>query len=320
MFRLRGLAALCLALLTAVPALADDPLRNAVFVPNVAAFSPRGQATLAASTTSSSVALTAGVTAEVTNSGTVTAYLAFGAAGVTATTAGYPVPAGATVPIDVSSATYIAAITASGSATLAITTGYGQGYAISPAGSGGGGGGGAITAASGAYASGSLATGAGVDGWNLTEGAKSDSAWTTGSGSIVAVLKALDRDTLAPLAAGTNAIGSLNAAAKGQTSALATSLTLKSAAGVLYSYNVTPDATLSAAAWYILIFDATAVPSNGAVTPAKCYAEPAGQPRDGGTFSAGGVAFSTGITIAVSTTGCFTLTQSAHAFISGDYQ
>ena len=314
-FRLRGLAALCLVLLTAVPALADDPLRNAVFVPNVAAFSPRGQAALSVSTTASSVALTAGITAEVTNSGAATAYLAFGGAGVVATTSGYPVAAGDTVPIDVSSATYISAITASSSTTLAITTGYGQGYAISPAGSGGGGGGGAITAAAGA-----ISAGAGVDGWDLTQGAKADTAWTSGSGSVVALLKAIDRDTLLPLAAGTNSIGAINAAAKGQTSALATSVTLKSAAGTLYSYNVTPDSTLSAATWYILIFDATAVPSNGSVTPAKCYAEPAGQVRDGGTFAAGGVSFSTGITIAVSTTGCFTLTQSAHAFISGDYQ
>jgi hypothetical protein len=48
--------------------------------------------------------------------------------------------------------------------------------------------------ASGAYAAGSLATGAGVDGWNVTEGAKADAAWTSGSGSIVAILKAVDRD------------------------------------------------------------------------------------------------------------------------------
>jgi hypothetical protein len=45
--------------------------------------------------------------------------------------------------------------------------------------------------ASGAYSAGSLATGAGVDGWNLTEGTKADSAWTSGSGSLVAIGKAI---------------------------------------------------------------------------------------------------------------------------------
>ena len=48
----------------------------------------------------------------------------------------------------------------------------------------------AITAASGSIASGALASGAGVDGWNVTEGTKADTAWASGSGSIVALLKA----------------------------------------------------------------------------------------------------------------------------------
>ena len=43
--------------------------------------------------------------------------------------------------------------------------------------------------ASGAFASGSLASGAGTDGWNVTEGTKADAAWSSGSGSIVALLK-----------------------------------------------------------------------------------------------------------------------------------
>jgi hypothetical protein len=67
--------------------------------------------------------------------------------------------------------------------------------------SGGGGGGGAITAASGSYASGaissgafaagSLASGAGVDGWDLTQGAKADAVCGTDTGtcSVTSLLK-----------------------------------------------------------------------------------------------------------------------------------
>ena len=63
----------------------------------------------------------------------------------------------------------------------------------------GGAGGGAVTiastaVASGAYAAGSLAAGAGVDGWNLTEGAKADAACGTSNGtcSIAALIKYLN--------------------------------------------------------------------------------------------------------------------------------
>ena len=45
--------------------------------------------------------------------------------------------------------------------------------------------------ASGAIASGALASGAGTDGWNVTEGTKADSAWVSGSGSVIALLKTI---------------------------------------------------------------------------------------------------------------------------------
>jgi len=49
--------------------------------------------------------------------------------------------------------------------------------------------------ASGAYAAGSLAAGAGVDGWDLTQGAIADAAVTAGAtGSISAKLRSLSRD------------------------------------------------------------------------------------------------------------------------------
>lgn len=58
---------------------------------------------------------------------------------------------------------------------------------------------GSITASTSAFA----------DGSDVTQGTKADTAWTSGSGSIVSLLKAIDRDTLLPLATGSNAIGSI---------------------------------------------------------------------------------------------------------------
>lgn len=101
--------------------------------------------------------------------------------------------------------------------------------------------------------------------------------------------------------------------------ALASNKVVKSSAGNLYSFQVSADSTLSAAAWWIMIFDATSLPSNGAVTPAKCYAMPSGATSASYGWNSP-VAFATGITIGVSTTGCFSLTASVHAFISGDAQ
>ena len=106
---------------------------------------------------------------------------------------------------------------------------------------------------------------------------------------------------------------------KTSTAALAASLVVKATAGNLYSFEVSADSTLSAAAWWIMIFDATSLPGDGSVTPAKCYAFPSGVTSAAYAFPAA-VSFTTGIVIGVSTTGCFTKTASTHAFISGDYQ
>lgn len=100
-------------------------------------------------------------------------------------------------------------------------------------------------------------------------------------------------------------------------SALAANQVIKASPGSLYSFSVSADPTLSAAAWWVMIYNATSAPSDGAVTPVKCYAMPLGATTLGASFNSP-VAFSTGITIGVSTTGCFTKTASTHAFISGD--
>lgn len=103
------------------------------------------------------------------------------------------------------------------------------------------------------------------------------------------------------------------------TSALAANSVIKASAGNLYSFEVSADSTLSAAAWWIMIYNATSAPVDGAVTPLKCYAMPSGTTAFVSAFPTP-IAFSTGITIGVSTTGCFTKTASTHAFISGDAQ
>lgn len=106
---------------------------------------------------------------------------------------------------------------------------------------------------------------------------------------------------------------------KTTSSSLAANLIVNAAASSLYSFEVSADSTLSAAAWWIQIYDSTTAPTDGAVTPAKCYSMPSGSTNFSAGFGPAGPAFSTGIVIGVSTTGCFTKTASTHAFISGDY-
>lgn len=102
-------------------------------------------------------------------------------------------------------------------------------------------------------------------------------------------------------------------------SALCANQIIKGSAGNIYSFNVSADATLSGAAWWVMIYNATTAPGDGTVTPAKCYAMPSGTTSYSAAFPVP-VALGTGITIGVSTTGCFTKTASTHAFISGDYK
>ena len=115
---------------------------------------------------------------------------------------------------------------------------------------------------------------------------------------------------------------SLTAATPASSTALAGSKVVAAQAKSLFSFEVVLDSTAANAGAYVLIFNSTTDPADGAVTPLKCYYIPAnttGANTIGGTFAAGGVAFSTGITIALSSTGCFTKTETTHAlFISGD--
>lgn len=103
------------------------------------------------------------------------------------------------------------------------------------------------------------------------------------------------------------------------TAALAANKVVKASPGNLYGFQVSADTTLSAAAWWIMVYDATSAPVDGAVTPIKCYALPAGTTSLAASWPTP-LVLATGITIGVSTNGCFTKAASTHAFISGDAQ
>lgn len=96
------------------------------------------------------------------------------------------------------------------------------------------------------------------------------------------------------------------------TTAVASSLVLKASAGNLYSWQVTTGAT----AGYVLIFNAASAPADGAVTPQQCVVV-AANTTVGATFDNMPDRYSTGITMVFSSTGCFTKTASATAFMRG---
>lgn len=101
-----------------------------------------------------------------------------------------------------------------------------------------------------------------------------------------------------------------------QTSAAASSLAAKTSAGSVVSISGS-----AASGSYIMLFNATSAPSDGSVTPLKCW----GPMAAAGPFSlAWGVGpvltMSTGITVVSSSTGCFTKTATNAAFLSVEYQ
>lgn len=90
------------------------------------------------------------------------------------------------------------------------------------------------------------------------------------------------------------------------------SLVIKASAGNLYGINTVS----GAAAGYLMLFDATSAPADGAVTPVKCLTIAATSSLNI-AFNPP-LRFATGITAVFSTTGPFLKTISATAFISGD--
>lgn len=97
-----------------------------------------------------------------------------------------------------------------------------------------------------------------------------------------------------------------------RTTVAASSLVLKASAGNLYDWRVTSGAS----AGYVLIYNATTVPADGTVQPFDCIALAANSTVGSGS-SIVPERYTTGVVVAFSTTGCFTQTLSATAFIRG---
>lgn len=94
--------------------------------------------------------------------------------------------------------------------------------------------------------------------------------------------------------------------------ALESGRVLKASAGNLYMLSVSTSGT----AGYVMVFNSTTVPADGAVTPVICR-----QMATNSTLTISNsvlpARFATGISVAFSSTGCFTKTASATAFIEG---
>lgn len=326
--------------------------QTACFIQYGPGFNASGQTTLTATTSSSRVALpSTGATVVVSNAGPSTAYVALGGSTVTATTSSIPVISGFPVTLFATNTqTFLAGITASSTAVLTITTGSGVPNGASVGGTTSNGNvnltginGTAPSTTNPLYVDESLTGNFHTDliapltaGNNIIGQVKIVDVGGTNQATVKpASTASVDGDTRlvidspptgtlvsainGPIPAGTASIGTLNPATNAVTAALASSQVVKASAGTLYSFDVSADSTLSGAAWWVMVFNATSAPADGAVTPAKCYAMPSGATTLTAAFAPGGTAFSTGITIVTSTTGCFSKTASAHAFISGDF-
>jgi len=88
---------------------------------------------------------------------------------------------------------------------------------------------------------------------------------------------------------------------------------LKTASGNLWGVTVTTAATPG----YLMTFNAVAVPGDGAVTPINCVAVAANTTVSISFAGGPAEAFSTGISVAFSSTGCATKTASATAWFTG---
>lgn len=116
----------------------------------------------------------------------------------------------------------------------------------------------------------------------------------------------------APGGASAPSASALSGVAPAATPVAAASLVAKASPGNLYGYNVTS----AASAGYVMIFNSTTVPADGTVTPAMCLPLAANTGADMSYTTP--EYYSAGVTFVFSTTGCFTKTASATAFISAN--
>lgn len=196
---------------------------------SIGAFAPgNAYAPLSVTTSTANVALPTGVDIIVYNTGTVDAYVHLGTTGVTATISQDVVKAGQAIEMAVGSNDHLAAITASGSTALTISGGAGIFAGVG--GSGSSGGGGAVTIA---------------DGADVAEGAKADTAYAgSGSASVVAGIKGLYAAVTGAIPAGTAIIGKvgIDQTTPGTTNAIAAQPTPVTSGG-LATYFLQPAAS-----------------------------------------------------------------------------
>jgi hypothetical protein len=92
---------------------------------------------------------------------------------------------------------------------------------------------------------------------------------------------------------------------------------LKASAGNLLSLTT----TIGATSGWVMVFDATSAPADGTVTPKFCrYIKSDGTAGATSLAWSSPLTFATGISVAFSSTGCFTKTASATAYFSGQVQ
>lgn len=96
------------------------------------------------------------------------------------------------------------------------------------------------------------------------------------------------------------------------TTVASSTLVVKASAGNLFGYNIVSGAV----AGYVMFFDATTAPADGTVTPKMCFALAANASIQADRDIP--IRFTTGITMVFSSTGPFTKTASATAFLAGD--
>ncbi len=275
-------------------------------------------ADLSVTVASSSVALptTSGETILLINTGSNTAYVQLGASTVAATTAaGIPLFPSTAMTLSRGGNTHVAAITSSSTTTVVVMRGSGVPVITSQVGAGGGGAtsvnltqvGGAAIALGQTTMSASLPVAIASNQGAVP--ASQSGTWTVQPGNTPNTSPWLVTPTPS------SAAGTATTAAS--SSAAASNLVLKGSAGNLYDLTLTVGATSG----YLMLFDATALPSNGAVTPVFC-AVVTSNGTNGGISLAWPTPkrFGTGITAGFSTTGCFTLTASATGNFFGGYQ
>lgn len=216
-----GAVGMCLtAANKAVPCSDPSALPSPVsgsFSATLSGFTPGGVfATLTATASSASVALPAGTTVALQNTGTTTVSCTLGVGSATATANQIQVPAGSTAFVTPGSNTFGACIDQTGSASnlVVLAGGAGLGTGFGGGGSGGGGGGGLSVTDQAAWTQGSSAftPNGGIfnDSATLSSGQQGTQRYTTKRAGIVDVDSSgsqLHSDLTSPIPAGTNVIG-----------------------------------------------------------------------------------------------------------------